>query len=84
MVDMKHWQDHKDIKDKLTVTYQRTPAVSSIFKKVKKKEGKKKGKKSYCTNLNVNGNLFMQKSNVTHTNQIAISKLKTQQYKRNN
>lgn len=48
MVDMKHWQDHKDIKDKLAVTYQSTPAVSSVFKKVKKKNPrreKKKGKK---------------------------------------
>lgn len=46
MVDMKHWQDHKDIKDKLTVTYQRTPAVSSIFKKVKKKKKEKKKEKN--------------------------------------
>lgn len=64
MVDTKHWQDHKDIKYKLAVTYQSTPAVSSIFKKVKKKKKGEKRKKTYCTNLNINGNLFMQKSNV--------------------
>lgn len=44
MVDMKHWQDHKDTKYKLAVTYQSSPAVSSIFKKVKKKKKEKRGK----------------------------------------